>query len=134
MTTENRFNLIDEPWLPVVDVGPVSLRQLFSHPEYRALGGNEAWRRTWFRRVTVIFIGDTLRQTLSNLRRDGTLWQWRTWSSAARFLFGKQGLVRETFGPWRDYLRADFHPSQHDAQSSLDWLQANRERYQPVGG
>ncbi len=101
---------------------------------YRALGGNEAWRRTWFRRVTVIFIGDTLRQTVSNLRRDGTLWRWRTWASAARFLFGRQGLVRETFGPWRDYLRADFHPSQHDARASQDWLQANRERYQPVGG
>lgn len=40
MTKENRFNLIDEPWLPVADVGLVSLRQLFSHPEYRALGGN----------------------------------------------------------------------------------------------
>lgn len=40
MTTENRFNLIDEPWVPIVDVGQVSLRQLFSHAEYRALGGN----------------------------------------------------------------------------------------------
>ena len=40
MTIENRFNLIDEPWIPVVDAGQVSLRQLFSHPEYRALGGN----------------------------------------------------------------------------------------------
>lgn len=40
MMTENRFNLIDEPWIPIVDVGQVSLRQLFSHPEYRALGGN----------------------------------------------------------------------------------------------
>lgn len=40
MTVENSFNLIDEPWIPIVDVGRVSLRQLFSHPEYRALGGN----------------------------------------------------------------------------------------------
>lgn len=40
MTTENRFNLIDEPWIPIVDVGRVSLRQLFSQSEYRALGGN----------------------------------------------------------------------------------------------
>jgi CRISPR system Cascade subunit CasA len=39
-TTENRFNLIDEPWIPIVDAGRVSLRQLFSHEEYRALGGN----------------------------------------------------------------------------------------------
>jgi CRISPR system Cascade subunit CasA len=40
MMTENRFNLIDEAWIPIVDVGQVSLRQLFSHPEYHALGGN----------------------------------------------------------------------------------------------
>lgn len=40
MSTENRFNLIDEPWIPIVDVGRVSLRQVFSNPEYRALGGN----------------------------------------------------------------------------------------------
>lgn len=37
---ENRFNLIDESWIPVADVGRVSLSQLFSNPEYRALGGN----------------------------------------------------------------------------------------------
>ena len=40
MTTENRFNLIDEPWIPIVDVGRVSLRQLFSQSDYHALGGN----------------------------------------------------------------------------------------------
>ena len=32
MTLENRFNLIDELWLPVADVGTVSLRQLFRKP------------------------------------------------------------------------------------------------------
>lgn len=37
---ERRFNLIDEPWLPVVDVGRVSLRQVFNDPSYRGLGGN----------------------------------------------------------------------------------------------
>ncbi|SFB96979.1 CRISPR system Cascade subunit CasA [Marinospirillum celere] len=37
---ENHFNLIDEPWIPVADYGRVSLRQIFSHPEYRSLGGN----------------------------------------------------------------------------------------------
>lgn len=40
MSLENRFNLIDEPWIPIVDVGLVSLKQLFSQPTYRALGGN----------------------------------------------------------------------------------------------
>lgn len=42
---ERRFNLIDEPWLPIVDVGRVSLRQVFSEPSYRALGGNPVQKR-----------------------------------------------------------------------------------------
>lgn len=37
---ENRFNLIDEPWIPVADVGRVSLKEIFNNPELRALGGN----------------------------------------------------------------------------------------------
>lgn len=37
---ENRFNLIDEPWIPVADVGRVSLAQVFENPDFRALGGN----------------------------------------------------------------------------------------------
>lgn len=37
---ENRFNLIDEPWIPVADVGLVSLKAIFSNPALRALGGN----------------------------------------------------------------------------------------------
>ncbi len=40
MTTENRFNLIDESWIPIVDIGRVSLKELFSNHHYRALGGN----------------------------------------------------------------------------------------------
>lgn len=37
---ENRFNLIDEPWIPVADIGQVSLKGIFSDPQLRALGGN----------------------------------------------------------------------------------------------
>ena len=37
---ENRFNLVDEPWIPVADYGRVSLRDIFSNSEYRSLGGN----------------------------------------------------------------------------------------------
>lgn len=35
-----RFNLVEEAWIPVVDVGRVSLRRIFSDPDLRALGGN----------------------------------------------------------------------------------------------
>lgn len=34
------FNLLDQPWVPVADVGRVSLRQLFAEPAYAQLGGN----------------------------------------------------------------------------------------------
>ena len=40
----NRFNLIDQPWVPVAGVGRVSLRQLFESPQYRSLGGNPVER------------------------------------------------------------------------------------------
>jgi CRISPR system Cascade subunit CasA len=39
-TLENRFNLIDEPWIPIADVGRVSLKQIFSETSYHVLGGN----------------------------------------------------------------------------------------------
>ena len=36
----NRFNLVDEPWIPVARAGLVSLSQIFTDPSLRALGGN----------------------------------------------------------------------------------------------
>jgi hypothetical protein len=100
---------------------------------YRALEGSEAWRITWFRRITLIFLGDVLRQTLNNLRRDGALWHWRTWKSGASFLFGRRGLVRQTWRPWRKYLRPDFHPSQQETGQARRWLAEHRDQYTPVG-
>jgi uncharacterized protein len=100
---------------------------------YQALDGNHEWRITWFRRITTMFLGDLLRQTLTNLRRDGTLWKWSTWRSAAVHLFGERGLVRCTYRPWREYLRPDFHPSQQDSSLSRVWLAEHADRYTPVG-
>lgn len=101
---------------------------------YQALGGNDEWRLRWFRRVSLLFITDALRQTVHNLRREGRLWRWRTWADAASFLFGRGGLVRSSFKPWRDYFRPSFHPQDHDAQPSRDWLAANRAAYEPLRG
>jgi hypothetical protein len=100
---------------------------------YRAMGGNELWRRRWMRLVTFHFVTDVLRQTARNLWHDGELFRWRTWRSAASFFFGKDGLVRHTFGPWRAYFKSDFHPSQQDAQQSVDWLRDNAAAYTAAG-
>ncbi|SMB83543.1 CRISPR-associated protein, Cse1 family [Pasteurella testudinis DSM 23072] len=37
---QSRFNLIDSPWIPVVNRGLVSLQQIFSDPTLPTLGGN----------------------------------------------------------------------------------------------
>lgn len=100
---------------------------------YRACGGNHAWRITWFRRITLVFLGDVARQTLLNLRCDGTLWKLSTWTSAARTLFGRRGLVRQTWRPWLAYLKPDFHPGQQESGASARWLEANAARFALVG-
>jgi len=100
---------------------------------YQALGGTHEWRIKWMKRITTIFLLDTLRQTVLNLKNDGTLWKWSTWRSAASYLFGKRGLVRLTYRPWRDYFRRDFHPRQQDSSSSQRWLAEHANQYVPVG-
>ena len=99
---------------------------------YVALGGSHEWRVKWMRRVTVFFLTDVLRQTVNNLDRDGTLWKWATWKSAATYLFGKRGLVHANYQAWREYFRADFHPSQQDSTASVRWLAANSNAFVPV--
>jgi uncharacterized protein len=100
---------------------------------YQALDGSLAWRRTWMKRVTWIFLTDAMRQTVRNLHSDGTLWRWLTWSSAWRHLLGKQGLLRQSYRPWRRYFEADFHPNQQHSELSERWLADNRRLYKPVG-
>jgi uncharacterized protein len=94
---------------------------------YRALGGNEAWRARLFRIVSWNFVIDAARQTVNNLWHDGTLFRPGTWASACRTLLGREGLVRRGFGPWRAYLRPDFHPREADGSAGQRWLQSNAE-------
>jgi len=100
---------------------------------YLALGGSHAWRTTWMRRITLVFLTDTLRQTVNNLKRDGTLWRWSTWRSAAHHMLGRDGLLRQSFKPWRAYFRRDFHPNQQSSELSADWLRDNAAQYTRVG-
>jgi len=99
---------------------------------YRELGGNDAWRLRIFRVVTMHFCVDLARQTLNNLWHDGSWWRPSTWASAWHTLFSKGGLVRECLGPWRDYLREDFHPSQSDGSAGVSWLAAHGDLAPPV--
>ncbi|WP_019142643.1 metal-dependent hydrolase [Noviherbaspirillum massiliense] len=100
---------------------------------YHALGGDYEWRIKWFRRATLIFLTNLLRQTVCNLRHDGMLWKWSTWKSAASYLLGRRGLIRENFKSWCAYFRRDFHPSQQESDLSRRWLADNMREYSLVG-
>ena len=75
---------------------------------------------------------DVMRLTVRNLWLDGSLFQWSTWRSAWRLLLAKDGLYRSKVSMWRDYLRPDFHPEQHDASNSQAWLRENTRFFTPV--
>lgn len=99
---------------------------------YLALGGNHAWRVRWMLAVTFFFTFDLMRQTVNNLWRDGALFRWSTWRGAASFFFGRSGLARQCFGPWRAYFARHFHPSQQHSTRAAQWLAAHGDLYTVV--
>ena len=100
---------------------------------YQASGGSHTWRVRVFRVISFVFIADVLRQTVRNLWHDGSLFQWSTWRSAGRLLFARDGMFRGNVAAWRDYLRKDFHPEQHDASRGQLWLAQNTQHFTAVG-
>lgn len=40
LMNKSDFNLIEEQWIPVAQIGLVSLRDIFSNPDLPALGGS----------------------------------------------------------------------------------------------
>ncbi len=100
---------------------------------YQTISGDHRWRIRLFRYVSVIFLWDLMRQTVLNLRHDGSLWRWSTWRSGAALLLSREGLLRGNLRAWRDYFARDFHPSQHDASLSRQWLHEHADRYVAVG-
>ena len=98
----------------------------------QAMGGSHVWRVRVFRYVSFIFMWDLTRQTVRNLWHDGALFRVSTWRSAAKLLFSKDGMIRGNVAQWRDYLREDFHPEQHDASRSKAWLRDNTQHFTPV--
>lgn len=100
---------------------------------YVALGGSYAWRVRMLRYITTMFALDIIRQTLRNLWHDRSLFKWSTWTSAARLLFSKDGMIRGNRTMWRAYLAPDFHPRQQDTSASVQWLRDNAQRYALVG-
>ena len=89
---------------------------------YRAIGGTEKMRRAAMRRRTFFLTWDILHGVRHILSRDGKLWNLKVWASGLVFLFGREGVLRGTLKPYRDFFREDFHPWQQDTQQLIkDW-------------
>lgn len=101
---------------------------------YQAMSAHHGWRVRVFKYITWIFLSDVLRQTVRNLWHDGSLFKLSTWRSATQLLMAKEGLLRGNFKRWREYLSPQFHPSQHEASRSVQWLQNHSAKYAVVGG
>jgi len=99
---------------------------------YKAIGGDHQWRLRTYRFVTFTFLSDVFRQTINNLYRDAALFKWSTWASCWKHLFARDGLLRGNVAAWKDYLRVDFHPLDHDASDSERWLKDNHLAYNEV--
>jgi predicted metal-dependent hydrolase len=85
--------------------------------------------------VTLEFSFFTLVQTTQMLRHDGQLWKWRTWASAFKFWWGRDGIVWHTLPHWLAYFKPGFHPWQHDNRELLmRWRQTHAGDYRAVKG
>lgn len=97
---------------------------------YTTLGGGYIKRVRWFLYATTMFIGMAASQTALNLRQDRCLWRPSAWLSAARFFFGRHGVVWLSTRPLIAYLRPGFHPWQQDNRAlAAEWLQEHGADY-----
>ena len=60
------------------------------------------------------------------LRRDRKMWSLRLWIDGWKFLFAKQGILRQIWPAYKDYFRDGFHPWQRDTQYLLKAWQAGQ--------
>ena len=53
------------------------------------------------------------------LRHDKQLWKWGTLKSAIKFMFAKDGFIRQHWPEYKKYYHEDFHPWDHDNRELL---------------
>ncbi len=67
--------------------------------------------------TTVIFFGVIGWFQIHLLRKDGQLFNWRSWGFGLKKLFGpRNGFFTKLIGPYLDYYRPGFHPKDHDTE------------------
>lgn len=101
----------------------------YEEVEHKAVTMN-LWNKlngpVWLKRLAMMLVLPTYmwyvgKNTLIFLHADKQLWKLRTWKDMVHFLFNKKdGVVRRSFVPWVDLMKADFHPNHHDHTHLLE--------------
>ncbi|MGP0173537.1 metal-dependent hydrolase [Pseudomonas sp. NCHU5208] len=82
---------------------------------YQSLYGGYFTRVFVMMTTTVMFAGVIGWFQLHLLRKDGQLFNWRSWALGLKKLFGpREGFFTKMIGPYLDYYRPGFHPKDHD--------------------
>ena len=101
---------------------------------YHALDGGYVRRIGWYLYVVLVLGLDTTVQTTHCLYRDGQLFKPRTWLSALRVFFGRQGLAWHTLPQIATYFRPGFTPWQHDNLAlATQWLNDQPDAFREAG-
>ena len=104
-----------------------------AYDTYMAVDGRFWLRVAVFLYVSLEFSVFSTVQVLKMLRHDGQLLKWRTWASAARFWFGREGIFWHTLPHWLAYFKPSFHPWQHDNRALLmRWRTEHADDYRTV--
>lgn len=84
---------------------------------YQAVGGGYFTRVIVMMLTTVMFLGVIGWFQLHLLRKDGQLFNWRSWKHGLKTLLSpRDGFFTRLIGPYLDYYRPGFHPKDHDTQ------------------
>jgi predicted metal-dependent hydrolase len=93
---------------------------------YLDVGGNYRARKMTLRIFTIHFLWNLLANTAYMLRKDKKLWKWFTLKSGFKFLFAKDGVLREMRADYLTYFDPDFHPWDDDNRHLLERWQASQ--------
>lgn len=85
---------------------------------YQKVYGGYFTRTIMMAITTLIFFGVIGWFQLHLLRKDGQLFNWRSWGKGVKTLFGpRNGFLTKLLLPYLDYYRPGFHPLDHDSKA-----------------
>ncbi|MET1076419.1 MAG: metal-dependent hydrolase [Pseudomonas sp.] len=89
-----------------------------AYDAYQQIGGGYFTRIAMMLVSTLFFTCIVTAFQLRLLRKDGQLFNWRSWKHGLGVLFGwRHGLLTPLLGRYLDYYRPGFHPNDHDSQA-----------------